>query len=98
MKRGALSHRKMFRLAGILGKLNCPKDKDFTCWLGHHRSSDGLHQARSIMASLWYFTGESAPAGDIGAFDDGWIARNVSWDGKPEELIAALVEARWLDP
>lgn len=48
---------------------------------------------------LWHFTGESAPAGDIGAFTDKEIADAVGWKGRPPKLIDALCapDSRWLD-
>lgn len=46
---------------------------------------------------LWHFAGEFTPRGDIGKLADADIAEAVAWVGSSEELIAGLVEVRWLD-
>lgn len=53
--------------------------------------------ARGIVASLWYVTSVEAPAGDIGKLENEDIAEQVGTRIDPENLIAALVESRWLD-
>ena len=50
-----------------------------------------------ILELLWHATGEFAPQGDIGRFDNRGLAKLVGWKGKPDELVLALVEAGWLD-
>jgi len=51
-----------------------------------------------LLELLWHATAEFAPQGDIGRFDDRGIAKLIGWRGNPGRLVAALVEARWLDP
>lgn len=46
---------------------------------------------------LWHFTAEFAPQGDIGKYSDEWIESGCYWHGRKGRLIAALIEARWVD-
>ena len=46
---------------------------------------------------LWLFTMEHAPAGDVGKWPDADIEFECGWDGEPGALIAALIDAGWLD-
>lgn len=62
------------------------------------RLSLPLYAAVGLLEMLWHYVGDYAPRGDIGRVDDAAIARGVDWRKKPEELIRALVETRWLDP
>ncbi len=55
-------------------------------------------QAVGLLECLWHFTATQAPRGDVGKWSDGQIAAALEWPGKPEELIHALIEARWVDP
>lgn len=55
------------------------------------------HEAVGLMTDLWEWTGEYASAGDIGSHDNHDIADGTGWEGDPDELIDALIEARWVD-
>lgn len=62
----------------------------------------GLLQERrqtaiGIVVSLWEWAGEFTPRGDIGRVPNAAIADGISWDGDPDGLIDALVEAGWVD-
>jgi hypothetical protein len=54
--------------------------------------------ARGILESLWNLTAEEAPNGGVGKLDDFAIAERIGWrKKKPEVLIAALLEAVFLE-
>jgi hypothetical protein len=57
-----------------------------------------LYGAVGIMEMLWHFAGQQTPEGDIGRLADRQIAAAVDWNKKPEALVKALVDSRWLDP
>jgi hypothetical protein len=59
----------------------------------------GLRQYMGIglLESLWHLTAREAPHGDIGKLDDEDIALYLDFEGRPEDLIEALVDAKWLD-
>lgn len=46
---------------------------------------------------LFHFTSEFAPQGDIGKFEDARIAAALCWPGRPGDLVAALLQSRWID-
>jgi hypothetical protein len=46
---------------------------------------------------LWHLTMRSAKRGDIGSLDNVEIADEIGWEGDPDEVVAMLVEAGWLD-
>lgn len=54
-------------------------------------------EALGFLTLLWDFCSESAPAGDIGKWPDGAIARGCDWPGDPAEFVLALVDSSWLD-
>jgi hypothetical protein len=56
-----------------------------------------LWQAVGLLEALWKITCRNAPAGDIGRLTNDEIAAALEWSGDAGELIAALVETRWLD-
>jgi hypothetical protein len=56
-----------------------------------------LWQAVGLLESLWKVTYRNAPAGDIGRLSNEDIAAAIEWKGDADELVAALVECRWLD-
>lgn len=56
-----------------------------------------LWQAMGLLESLWRATEANAPAGDIGKLTDDEIAAAIEWEGDAAEMIAALVEFRWLN-
>lgn len=55
------------------------------------------YSAIGIVESLWHFTAKHATAGDVGKWSNDEIAVAIGWDGEPDGLIVALVEARFLD-
>jgi len=55
------------------------------------------YQVSGVLEELWQFTAKNAPLGDIGKFKNIHIAAMLEWDGDPDELVAMLVEAEWLD-
>src|SRR5205814_773219 len=58
-----------------------------------------LAWAAGIMEALWHFTAEYCPRGNIGEFSDDQIAEAAYWpmERTPDELLLALIEARWFD-
>lgn len=50
-----------------------------------------------LLELLWHSTQMNAPQGDIGKFTNEEIAILCDWEGDHDELIAALVDAKWLD-
>lgn len=72
--------------------LRHPKVYDLAARLGCDRPS-----ALGYLTLLWDFAGEVSPQGDVGKWADTAIASACDWRGAPDEYIAALVGARWLD-
>jgi hypothetical protein len=56
-----------------------------------------LYEARGLLDTLWNFTANNAPHGDVGKFTDEEIAIGLDWRREPSELIDTLTEIRWLD-
>lgn len=56
-----------------------------------------LYQAIGILETLYQSAAQSADDGAIGKFCNSDIALELEWEGDPDKLIAALVEARLLD-
>ena len=56
-----------------------------------------LYSAVGLLELLWHFTRKYSPSGDIGRHPDSSIARFLHWKGKPDRLVAALVQCRLLD-
>ena len=56
-----------------------------------------LRDAIGYLNLLWEFTVEYAERGDVGRWPDDVIEQACDWDGARGELVAALVEAGWLD-
>lgn len=54
-------------------------------------------QVVGVLESLWMFACRNAPEGDVGRWSNEDIAAAMEWDGDADELIAALVNERWLD-
>jgi hypothetical protein len=54
-------------------------------------------QAVGIMEMLYHATARHAPQGNIGKWPDEFIASAVAWDGKPIEVVDAMVRCRLLD-
>jgi hypothetical protein len=53
--------------------------------------------AVGILESLWHFTAEFAPRGDIGRYTNKRIAAGCGWERNPDVLIQALHDAHWID-
>lgn len=53
--------------------------------------------ALGLIASLWDWTAETCPAGDIGKATNRTIASRSEWRGDPDVFIAALIKARLVD-
>ena len=53
--------------------------------------------AVGLLEMLWHFTARYAIRGDVGRWSDDEIATALDWDGRPDQLIGALVECRFLD-
>lgn len=47
---------------------------------------------------LWHFTAEFAPQGDIGRYSDARIEGAILWSGGRGKLIAALLQAVFIEP
>lgn len=56
-----------------------------------------LPQAVGIMEMLWLLGSISSPEGDIGSLPNAAIAEGVGWTKKPDLLIDALLQNRWID-
>jgi len=56
-----------------------------------------LYEARGLLDTLWNFTANNAPHGDIGRFSDEEIAIGIDWRKDPVELIAGLLACKWID-
>lgn len=63
--------------------------------LARFAGSDAL--AVGWLQVLWHATADSEPDGGIGRQPDAVIEAELGWPGPPGELIAKLVELRWLD-
>lgn len=90
MKRMALAHPKMQMLT----------EEIETVYKKHGLNIDGLRShalAVGIMESLWAWAARYAPRGDIGRWSDAAIARGVSWELPPADLIDILLRSRWID-
>jgi hypothetical protein len=61
------------------------------------RLKESVRGVVGLLEMLWQATAKNCPQGDIGKFGNEDIAIMVDWDGDPDELVAALVECRWLD-
>lgn len=72
--------------------LDHPKFWDLTQKLNKPR-----YQVLGILETLWQFTGRYTPHGNIGKYSNKQISSWIGWDGDPDELIDALVEAHWVD-
>jgi hypothetical protein len=53
--------------------------------------------ARGVLEGLWHLAGQHAPDGDLSRFSPDEIAGFIGWDEDASELLAVLVETRWLD-
>lgn len=57
-----------------------------------------LWQAVGLLEALWLATYANAPDGDIGRLSNDDIASAIEYAGDADQLVAALLDARWLDP
>lgn len=53
--------------------------------------------AVGVLESLWHFAGQYARRGDLGRHKNLAIARGIDWRGDADKLVAALVDAGWVD-
>lgn len=54
-------------------------------------------QAVGLLESLWLLARQNCRLGDIGRFSNEEIAAEIEWEGDADEMIAILVDVRWLD-
>ena len=54
-------------------------------------------ETKGLLQSIWDLAAENAILGDVGRFSNADIAFGVEYAKDPDDLIAALVECRWLD-
>ena len=54
-------------------------------------------QVVGVLETLWRITEANTPEGDIGRLDDEEIAAAFEWDGDASELVAALIDCKWID-
>lgn len=53
--------------------------------------------AVGILESLFHWAAAYTPEGDVGRWGPQKLAIGIHWEGKPEELQAALIESGWLE-
>lgn len=49
------------------------------------------------LEALWHFCGRYTPTGAIGKYSNADIEAWLEWDGPADQLVEALVAARWID-
>ena len=54
-------------------------------------------EAIGYLTLLWDFTSTVAPAGNIGKWKNGAIAKACEWEGDPDVFVEAMVAAGWID-
>lgn len=54
-------------------------------------------EALGCLEMIWHFTARFTPEGNIGKYSNEAIETWVDWDGKPGELIEALISCAWID-
>lgn len=54
-------------------------------------------QTVGVLESIWRVTEANCPEGDIGRLTNEEIAAAIEWEGDADDLVAALIECRWLD-
>lgn len=58
---------------------------------------EGPRGTVGLLELLWQITARDARDGGIGRYTNEEIAVGCDWHGDPDDLVAALVECRWLD-
>lgn len=89
MKRGTPDHPKTIMLTIALEKI----------YTAHRKKSSfgGRAEAVGILETLWHWCSQYAIQGDIGKWPDDVIAQGIGWTFSGNELISALIDARWID-
>lgn len=72
--------------------LEHPKLLDFASRLGVSRPTAIGH-----LELLWAFTAKMSPAGNLGKYPDGAIARACEWNGEPSLFLQSLLQSRLVD-
>jgi hypothetical protein len=75
-----------------LEALDHPKTLDFAARLGVE-----LPTAIGYLELLWAFTGKKSPAGNIGKWPDGAIARACHFMGDPQSFLQSLLQSGFID-
>lgn len=84
MKRGTPRHPKTSDLADRLTRAGVP------AWLKHPC-------AVGLLESLWHFTAEFAPRGDIGRYSNKRIAAACGWGKNVDIFVQTMVDSIWID-
>jgi hypothetical protein len=65
----------------------------------HLKALLGMSKGATLgyLECIWHFTGRFTPQGNIGKYEDSAIEAWVEWSGDAGALVAALIEARWID-
>jgi hypothetical protein len=74
------------------GTVDHPKTCALAAVLGIPR-----YAAVGILESLWHFTAQYAPRGDVGRWNDAAICHAIAWEREPAVLLEALLDAGWLE-
>lgn len=62
-----------------------------------HRLRLKFYEVVGLLEAVWLTTYANAPDGDIGRLTNEEIAAALEWSGNADELVQALIDARWLD-
>ena len=55
------------------------------------------YAAVGLLESIWHFTAEYAPSGDLTRYAGRELAERIDWKHDPDKLMQALIDTRWLD-
>lgn len=58
---------------------------------------DNENEPIGILLRLWWWAMDYAPDGSLGKYEPGELAWAMRWNGDPEELVKALIDAGWVD-
>jgi hypothetical protein len=61
------------------------------------RLSIPTYEAVGLLESLWHLCARETPRGDIGKLSDDDIGIGIDYRGEAADMLAALVDCRWLD-